>query len=121
MSEALPLLVEELFDVEDAIRDLESRKETLRAAIRDALAQEKLGGIQLARGSISTQTLASFRGLKPSMVLPLAAERGWVDEALQVNGRGLHRVASPLPTVMDTLRALGEESVTETIVVRRAR
>src|SRR5438128_12614889 len=115
MSDALPLLVEELFDVEDAIRDLETRKETLRAAIRGELAKEQLGGIKLARGSISTQTAASFRGLKASTVLPLATEHGWIDDALSVNGRGLHRVASPLPGVMDALRALGEESVTETI------
>lgn len=62
----LPLLVDELFDVEAAIRELERRKETLRAGILDELRRASLGGIESRRGLVTLQGYSSFRRLQMS-------------------------------------------------------
>ncbi|GEM_PF-5101486 len=118
---ALPLLVEECFDLEEQIRLLEQRRDELRAAILAELRSEGLGGIDLARGSVRRQEYRSFKGLRPTQVLPLAEPRGWIDEALSVNGRGLHRLAASEEPLMARLRGMGEETLHESIVVRRAK
>ncbi|MFA5863018.1 MAG: hypothetical protein WDA16_15105 [Candidatus Thermoplasmatota archaeon] len=117
----LPLLVDELFDVEDAIRELERRKEKLRAGILDELRRTALGGIESRRGSVALQAYSSFKGLRASQVLPFVMERGWTDDALFVNGRGIHKLASPFPAVMDVLRSSGDEHHHEGIVMRLRR
>jgi hypothetical protein len=119
--ETLPLLVEEYFDVEEQVKLLEARRERLRAAILAELKAAELGGIDLARGRVTRQEYASFKGLRATQVLLLVQERGWVDDALTVNGRGLHKLARPDEPLMGRLRQMGEEAIHEGIVVRLAR
>jgi hypothetical protein len=119
--DTLPLLIEEYFDVEEQLKSLEHRKEKLRTAILEELKAAELGGINVPRGTVTRQAYSTFKGLRPTQVLPMVQARGWIDEVLTVNGRGLHKLARPEEPLMVQLRGMCEETTHEGIVVRLAR
>lgn len=88
------LLLDEIWDLGDAIDELERR----RSALRDQLLRLcRESGIERAlheRGRLRIDRYASYRVEKPTELLRQLEFLPWHDAVLQVNGRALHKLAS---------------------------
>ena len=91
--EALALALEEVWDLNEAIAELEARREKLRAAILRTCRARGIDRWTHARGALRIQRYMAYKIEKPSRVLEIVTARGWTDEALSVRGRSLYKLA----------------------------
>lgn len=105
------LLLDEYFDVDDALRTLEARREKLRNAILAEMRGGAMNRIDHPRGRVDIRRHHAFTGLTPTRVLPVVGAREWWDDAFSVNGRALHRLALKDASAMDELAAMGAKAV----------
>jgi hypothetical protein len=99
-------LLDEAWDLQEAIEELEARREKVRAAILTLCGATKVDRWRHARGSVSLQRYASYKVARPSTVLDALVLRGWQDDVLQVKGRALYGLANDRGVVPEAFAGL---------------
>lgn len=105
---ALSLILDEYFDLHEAIDELERRRERLRQFAWRELEAMGLRRLAHPRGSIRLQEYRAIQPRRVSDVLPVLEREGWIDLVLRAQGPTLHKAAIE-PDVRRELLAVAEE------------
>lgn len=97
--ELLGLMLDEVWDLTEAIDGLEERRARLRDAILKATRASGVERHRHARGALRIDRYQSYRVARPTRILPYLKLWGWEDQALQVKGRALRQLAAERPEV----------------------
>lgn len=95
--DVLSLLLDEVWDLQEAIAELERRRDDLRDGILAACRTRSIDRLAHARGTLRVERYASYKVAHPSAILPTLRALGWEDRTLQVKGRVLHALAAKRP------------------------
>jgi len=90
----LAVIFDEVRDLNEAIDELERRREKLRAHILATCRDAGIDRWRSARGALRIDRYASYKVSRPSEVLAIVQRMGWQAEALAIKGRALHRLAA---------------------------
>src|SRR5437016_5840109 len=90
-SAMLSLILDEYFDLQAAIDELEARREKLRAGILRECARER--GFDHPRGRVRISRYESFDADRTGPLIPILEREGWVEDVLSVRGRQLYKLA----------------------------
>lgn len=91
--DALALMVDELFDLQEAIHELEARREKLRTAVLAACRRTGAARGTFPRGTLMVQRYQSYEPPRPSSVVDVLRTLRWEDDVLSVKGRALYKMA----------------------------
>lgn len=115
--EMLKLVVDEAWDLTEAIGELERRREKLRDVVLEICRDASVSRWTHARGNIRLDRYKSYKVARPTLVLPQLDALGWHDDVLSVKGRALHKLAQPLPGVRSLLDGMFPEVQHEVLVM----
>lgn len=90
----LETMLDEVWDLNEAIGELERRRGALRDHILAECQARGLDRMRHARGSLRVDRYRSYKVARATAVLPHLHGLGWEDEVLQIKGRVLHRLAA---------------------------
>lgn len=108
--DVLGLLLDEVWDLNDSIDELERRRARLRDHIADICRRASATRWQHPRGNVRVDRYGSYKVARPTAVLPQIQNLGWEDQVLQIKGRALYKLAAERPNT----RALFAEHCRET-------
>lgn len=92
--DVLSLLLDEVWDVQEAIAELERRRDALRDQLLRACRAQDTDRVDDARGALRISRYASYKVARPSTILEMLESLDWEDQVLQVKGRALHKLAA---------------------------
>lgn len=115
--EVLSLMLEEVWDLTEAIQELERRRDKLRDTILRSCRDSKVDRYLHAGGALRIDRYRTFEIKEPSRVLSLLDQRGWVDDVLSVKGRALFKQAEKEPATLAYLRLYHREIEKEILVL----
>lgn len=95
--ELLALILDEVWDLTEAIDELERRRAKLRDHLLNACKGASVDRWRHPRGALRIDRYSSYKVLRPSEILAILDMLGWHDKVLQVKGRVLHELASQRP------------------------
>lgn len=91
--DALALMVDEIWDLQEALHELEARRSKLRAGVLAACRSARIDHATFPRGTLKVTRHLSYEAPQPSAVVDVLRTLHWEDDVLSVNGRKLHRRA----------------------------
>lgn len=91
--DALGMMLDELWDLQEALQELEARREKLRAAVLDACRRRGTTQEKTARGTLKIDRYLSYVVPQPSAIVDVLRTLRWEDEVLSVRGRALYKSA----------------------------
>lgn len=117
----LGLIVEETWDVSEAIEELERRRGKLRDTVLDLCRARGASRWTHPRGAIRVERYASYKVKRAGEVLDVLRTLGWEDRVLDVDGRALHALAKERSEVATLLSQNYAEVQHEVLVMTPAR
>lgn len=117
----LSLLLDEIFDLNDAIDELERRRAKQRNRVLDLCREARLDRSRHPRGTLRIDRYASYKITRAAGILPLIHRLGWEDDVLSVRGRRLHQLARHSEQAQAEIAAFAREVQHEALVLTAKR
>lgn len=91
--DALEMMLDELWDLQEALQELEVRREKLRAAVLQICQRRGTTVEKMLRGTLKVDRYLSYVVPQPSAIIDVLRTLRWEDDVLQVRGRALYKAA----------------------------
>lgn len=119
--DTLALLLDEVWDLNEAIEDLERRRERIRDHILSACRASRTDRLHHVRGALRIDRYESYKVTGSADVLRIVQDLRWEDKVLAVKGRALYQEAQKHPTARALFSALCREVQHEVLVLSPTR